>query len=62
MEKESQTTDYLAALLGDIEAKKAALDALAAAVGAQGGVVNFALVRLVKKGFVRRGEDGSSTR
>ncbi len=34
MEKESQAIDYLAALLADIEAKKAALDALAAAVRA----------------------------
>src|ERR1035438_6776413 len=34
LEKESQTTDYLAALLADIEAKRAALDALAAAVRA----------------------------
>jgi len=32
---------------------------LAAATGAHGGVVNFSLVRLVKKGIARRGSDGS---
>jgi hypothetical protein len=32
---------------------------LAAAMGAQGGVVNFSLVRLVKKGVARRGDDGN---
>lgn len=32
---------------------------LAVALGAQGGVVNFSLVRLAKKGIARRGEDGN---
>jgi hypothetical protein len=31
---------------------------LSAATGTQGGVVNFSLVRLVKKGIARRGDDG----
>lgn len=32
---------------------------LATATAAQGGVVNFSLVRLVKKGIARRGDDGN---